>query len=148
MIGTPFSFGVLKPDCVQRGLVERAFSLITDWNLEIILRKNLILSWDDASFLYRRLVEKDFFFNLISYMTSGEVVAFIVQSQDNKAIKKLNSVVGCVDPVLAKQGTLRKMGENICRNIAHSSADEMSAREDILYFFSKKELYNAGLALY
>lgn len=145
MVIQSFSFGVLKPDCVQRGLVEQAFTLITERGLKIVLRKKVVLSKADAAFLYRRLFKKDFFPRLIDFMTSAEVFVFIVQSQNSDAIRELNSVVGHVDPTQAKPKTLRSMGENICRNIAHSSSDETTMREDFLYFFTEEEIRSVGL---
>jgi len=146
-MATPsFSFGVLKPDCVQRGLVEQAFTLIAERGLKVVLRKKVILSMVDAAFLYRRLTENDFFPYLVDFMTSAEVVLFVVQSQNDNAIHELNSVTGHTDPALAKPKTLRSMGKNVRHNISHSSSDEATAREDYLYFFSKKELRTVGLA--
>lgn len=146
MTAQSFSFGVLKPDCVQRGLVERAFALITERGLRVILRKKIIFSRTDVAFLYRRLIEKDFFPRLADFMTSAEIIVFVVQSENSNAIHELNSVTGHTDPAQAKPKTLRRMGENICRNISHSSSDEVTAREDFLYFFSEEELRNVGLA--
>lgn len=140
-----FSFGVLKPDCVQRGLVEQAFILITERGLRVVLRKKVFLSKADAVFLYRQLAQKDFFHRLIDFMTSGEVFIFIVQSQNDDAIRELNSVTGHTNPAQAKPKTLRNMGENICRNIAHSSSDEVTAKENFLYFFAKENLHSVGL---
>lgn len=141
-----FSFGVLKPDCVQKGFVEPAFSMIAGRGLKVVLRKKIALSRTDAVFLYRRLAQKDFFSRLIDFMTSGEVIVFVVQSYDGNAVAILNSVTGHTNPVQAKPMTLRSMGENVCRNIAHSSSDETIMREDALYFFSEEELRIIGLA--
>ncbi len=146
MAAPSFSFGVLKPDCVQRRLVERAFALIAERGLEIVLRKKVILSRADAAFLYRRLAERDFFPRLVDFMTSAEVVLFVVQSQNGDAVRELNGVTGHTDPAQAKPKTLRSMGENPCHNISHSSSDEATAREDFSYFFSDEELRTVGLA--
>lgn len=140
-----FSFGVLKPDCVQRGLVEQAFALIAQRGLRIVLRKKVILSRIDVIFLYGHLSKKDFFSGLVDFMTSTEVVIFVVKSQDFDAVRELNSVTGHTNPSQAKPGTLRSMGNDVCHNISHSSSDEVTARKDILHFLTEEELRNIGL---
>ncbi len=110
-----YSFGLLKPDCLERDLVEKAFELIQSRGLKIIYSRQIRLNKRDVEFLYSRCRQSDFFENLINFMTSGNVIIYLVKSVDKKdnAIRILNSVTGFTDPSRSKKKTLRSLGENV-----------------------------------
>lgn len=143
-----YSFGILKPDCVERNLIEKVFQLIRARELKIIYSKQIRLSERDVEFLYGRCRQYNFFENMIKFMTSGDVVIYLVKSKNEEdAIRILNSVTGSTDPTKAKQGTLRGLGENVCRNIAHSTADSETFWSEVKYFLNNKEILTLGLEL-
>lgn len=135
-----YSFGLLKPDCVERGLVEKAFTLIRSSGLKIVYLRQIKLTRKDVEFLYSRCLQSTFFENLVNFMTSGDVIIYLVKSDNKKddAIRILNSVTGFTDPSRAKSKTLRGLGENVCRNIAHSTADEETFWSEVRYFIDNK----------
>lgn len=134
-----YSFGLLKPDCLERNLVEKVFELIRSRGLRVVHSRQIRLSKEDVSFLYRRCRQSDFFENLVKFMISGDTIIFLVKSTNNEdAIRILNSVTGFTDPRKAKLGTLRKLGENVRRNIAHSTADKKTFWSETKYFFNDK----------
>jgi len=130
-----YSFGILKPDCVRRGLVDDAFTMVRKFDLEIILYKKTLLTVQDVEFLYSRCSAAPFFQNLVRFMTSGEVVVYLVRSSGEMcAIKALNKATGYTDPLVARPGTLRSMGTDVCENIAHSTSDQESFWAEVRHF--------------
>lgn len=143
-----YSFGILKPDCIERNLIEKAFQLIQSRGLEIIYSKQIRLSKRDVEFLYSRCRQYDFFENMIKFIISGDAVIYLVKSKNEEdAIHTLNSVTGFTDPARAKHGTLRGLGENVCRNISHSTANSETFWSEVKYFLSNKEILTLGLKL-
>lgn len=136
-----YSFGVLKPDCLKRGLVEDVFGLVRSGGLDIVFSRRQMLTTSDAEFLYSRCKESDFFQGLIEFMTSGEVIIYIVKSEDQIcAIDSLNRVTGHTNPADAKPQTLRNLGISIRENIAHSTADESTFWSEVNYFLTENEI--------
>ncbi|MDP2598496.1 MAG: nucleoside-diphosphate kinase [Candidatus Liptonbacteria bacterium] len=132
------SLGILKPDCVSRGLEDEALRLVKASGLKIVFRKRIRLSVRQVGVIYDRCREKLFFSALVSHMTSGDSILFVVVGED--AVKRLNKVVGNTDPKLAKERTLRQLGESISRNIAHSSMDAESFEKEVEILLSMGEL--------
>lgn len=122
------------------------FSFLEKHGFTILLEKRMRLSLADAEFIYERCVNEDFFRDFAAFLTSGDVVAIIVKKPETlDAVKELNSLVGHTNPSFAKTGTIRKFGENIRRNLIHSSADIPSFWREVSRVFSKEEMNNAGL---
>jgi nucleoside-diphosphate kinase len=136
-----YSFGILKPDCIRRNLVEEAQRLVLVSGLQIVFSKKRRLERPDVEFLYSRCRNSDFFGNLIRFMISGDVVTYVVESRDGScAIRTLNEVTGHTNPENAQPGSLRHLGVNVCENIAHSTMDEGSFWAEIRYFLTEEEL--------
>lgn len=136
-----YSFGILKPDCLRRGLVADAVNLVCELGLKIIYLRRCRLATNDAEFLYSRCKGSDFFPGLVEFMTSGEVILYIVESENGVcAIECLNKATGYTDPVNAKPRTLRSMGRSIRENIAHSTADQDTFWSEVRYFLTDDEI--------
>lgn len=143
-----YSFGILKPDCLSRGLTSKALDLVFARGLKLVYSRQYTMKREEVEFLYSRCRDKVFYPNLLNFMTSGDVLMFIVKSEEGiNAIKTLNRVTGHTDPDTAAEGTLRSLGEDVCRNIAHSTADEISFRREAMYFLSPSEIDIVGLSL-
>lgn len=141
-----YSLSILKPDCIERGLENKIRSLLKQNGFSILLEKRLRLTKDDVAFIYERCIDKDFFEGLSDFLTSGDVIVLVVSGlKMADVVKKLNSLVGHIDPCLAKDGTIRWLGESIRRNLVHSSADTTSFWREVSRIFSEKEIHNAGL---
>jgi nucleoside-diphosphate kinase len=140
-----FSFGILKPDCIQRELVQEAFRRISISGFDIVISKTITLTEIDVLHVYSRCVEKPFFDSMKQFLTSSDCIVFIVKSTSNDAIEKLNNLVGFMEPMEAKVGTLRELGKDITNNLAHSSNNSESFINESGHFFSKQELIKAGL---
>lgn len=143
-----YSVSILKPDCIKRKMEGIVRSMLKQNGFTIILEKRMRLSRDDVIFIYERCVDKDFFEGLSEFLTSSDVIVLVVSNSNTiDVVKKLNSLIGYTDPAFAKEGTIRKLGESVRRNIAHSSSDATSAWYEVFRLFSKKEIDDKGLKL-
>ncbi len=125
---------VLKPDATERSIVCDIVNDIRNKGFEPINFVRRQLTADDIYVLYYESMEQPYFLDLLSYMTSGESVFFLVKAKD--AMDKLNNFVGATDPSCSEIGTLRhKYGLNILKNTIHSS------NANRLYY-EIKQLYN------
>jgi nucleoside-diphosphate kinase len=129
---------VLKPDAYERKIVD---NIINDIQKEGFETTNFVekrLTVDDVCVLYYESKEQPYFLDLLSYMTSGVSVIFLVKASN--AVNRLNDFVGATNPSCSVEGTLRrKYGLSILKNTIHS------ANANRLYF-EIKQLYNVESA--
>lgn len=136
-----YSLGILKPDCLRRGLVDQAFELVRGHGLRVVFTKKMKLERKDVEFLYSRCRESHFFGNLVEFMTSGEVILYLVETGNGTcAIKGLNKVTGYTNPADARKGTLRSLGKDVRENIAHSTADATTFWSEARHFLTEEEI--------
>mgnify|MGYP000848715111 FL=1 len=125
---------VLKPDAYERKIID---NIIKDIQKEGYETTNFVqkrLTVDDVCVLYHESKEQPYFIELLSYMTSGISVFFLVKAKD--AVNRFNDFVGATNPSCSVEGTLRrKYGLSILKNTIHSS------NANRLYF-EIKQLYN------
>lgn len=133
------TFVMIKPDGVQRGLVGEVISRIEKKGLKIVAMKMLWIEEDLAREHYTEHSEKPFFQALVDYITSGPVVAMVVEGKE--AVKVVRTLVGATNPVEALPGTIRgDFGMDIGRNVVHASDSLESAEREISLFFSADEI--------
>ncbi len=129
---------MVKPDGVQRGLIGPVISRIEEKGLRIIAIKMMTLSRGKAEEHYAEHEGKDFYEPLLSYITSGPVVAMAVKG--TQAITTVRNMVGDTDPKEAKPGTIRgDYGLTISRNIVHAADSKESAKRELDIFFEEKD---------
>lgn len=135
------TFVMVKPDGVQRGLVGEVVSRIERKGLKLVAMKMLWIDKPLAENHYAEHKEKPFFSNLVDYITSGPVVAMVVEGRN--AIKVVRNLVGATNPVEAAVGTIRgDFGLDVGRNIVHASDSPQSAEREISLFFKEEEIMN------
>lgn len=111
---------VLKPDAYERKIVNSIINDIQSQGFEVTNFVQRRLSVEDVLVLYYESMNEPYFIDLLSYMTSGVCVYFLVKSRN--AITRLNEYVGSTNPLQSNPGTLRKKyGMNILKNTIHSS---------------------------
>ena len=133
------TFSIIKPDATKRNITGSINQIIEKKGLRIIAQKRIRLSKDQAIKFYSIHKEKSFFKNLIEYMTSEPVIVQILQG-DN-AVNKYREIMGSTNPTEAKNGTIRKkFAINIQENSVHGSDSLNNAKDEIDFFFSKKEI--------
>ncbi len=133
------TFVMVKPDGVQRGLIGEIVSRLERKGLKIVAMKMLWIRREMAEEHYAEHKDKPFFSNLVSYITSGPVVAMVVEGKD--AVKVVRKIVGATNPVEAEPGTIRgDFALDIGRNVVHASDSLQSAEREIAIFFSESEI--------
>lgn len=133
------TFVMVKPDGVQRGLVGEVISRLERKGLKIVAMKMLWIKRELAENHYAEHREKPFFSSLVEYITSGPVVAMVVEGRN--AVKVVRSLVGATNPAEAAVGTIRgDFGLDVGRNIVHASDSLQSAEREISLFFDEKEI--------
>lgn len=117
----------------------RILSDIEAAGFRIAAMKMLRLSRAQAEAFYAVHRERPFFTSLVEFMTSGPVVAFVIEGEN--AVERYRQLMGATDPAKAEPNTLRaRYAQNIERNAVHGSDSPTSARREIAFFFSELEL--------
>lgn len=125
---------MVKPDGVKRGLVGEVVSRLERKKLKIVALRMLTIDKELAGLHYEEHKEKPFFADLISFITSGPVVAMGVEGEE--AISVVRTLMGATDPKKAAPGTLRgDFGLEVTENLVHGSDGPDSAKRELgLYF--------------
>ena len=125
---------LIKPDGVRRGLIGEVISRFERRGFTIVDMKMLTVSSELADAHYQEHIDKPFYPGLKSYITSGPIIAFVIQGES--AVRVTRQMVGATDPADAAPGTIRGTYALIkSENIIHASDSvESAAREISLYF--------------
>jgi nucleoside-diphosphate kinase len=125
---------LVKPDGVRRGLVGEVISRLECLGLKIIAMQLLLVDEELASRHYAEHVDKPFYPELVSFITSGEVVAMVLEGES--AIAAVRKLMGPTHPADAPPGTIRgDFGLEITENIVHGSDGPESAAREVALFF-------------
>ena len=128
------TLSIIKPDAVERNLVEVIQKKFTDEKLKIVKTKKIQITKDEASEFYKVHQTKPFFDRLCSYLSSGPIVVLVLEG--NNAIAENRRIMGTTDPKNAEEGTLRKLyGISIDKNSVHGSDSLDNAKKEINFFF-------------
>lgn len=138
-----YSLGLLKPDCIQRGLTETILEMVRTTGLKIAAIKTLTLTKEDVEIFYKDYRDDDYFDSLLQFMQSGPITGFIVKGEN--AIEVLNELVGFIEPSKAKPGTIRAMGIDVCHNLAHSSHSRLDFLREAKVIFGEQKLKDIGV---
>lgn len=125
---------LVKPDGVERGLVGEIISRFERLGLRIVAMRMLRVDEELAASHYAEHAGKPFYPELVGFITSGKVVAMVLEGK--KAIALVRKVMGPTNPVEAPPGTIRgDYGVEITRNLVHGSDGPESAAREIDLFF-------------
>lgn len=131
---TEHTFIMVKPDGVARGLVGDVVSRFERQGLTLERIRGLTIDEDLARRHYAEHVDKDFFVELLAFITSGPVVA--MEWSGDGAIEAGRALMGTTDPLAAAPGTIRgDLGLAITENIVHGSDNHESAARELEIFF-------------
>lgn len=134
------SLVLIKPEAVARGLTGAIVSRFEGNDLKLAAIKMLHLDRETASRHYAVHRERPFFPDLVEYITSGPIVAMVLQGEG--AIERVRKAMGATDPSKAEVGTIRKdFGLDIQRNAVHGSDSAQTASEEIKLFFAGDEIF-------
>jgi nucleoside-diphosphate kinase len=130
---------MVKPDGVQRGLVGDIVARFERRGLKIVAMKLLHVSGDLAKKHYEEHAAKPFFPNLVGFITSGPVVALVVEGKD--VVPIVRSMVGATNPAKSDPGTIRgDLALETGRNVIHASDSPESAKREISLYFDISEI--------
>jgi nucleoside-diphosphate kinase len=130
---------LVKPDGVQRGLIGEIIGRFERRGLKLVGMKFLQMSDELAGQHYGVHQERPFYKDLVSYITSGPVVAMVWEG--NNAIAAARATMGATKPVEAAPGTIRgDFGMEIGRNLVHGSDSVENGVLEASYFFREDEL--------
>ncbi len=128
------TLSIIKPDAVERNLVEEIKRIFTSNNLKIKESKKIKISKEEAAEFYKVHQSKPFYENLCSYLSSGPIVAMILEGEN--AILENRKLMGATDPKKAEENTIRKQyGISIDKNSVHGSDSSENAKKEINFFF-------------
>ena len=128
------TLSIIKPDGVERNLVDTIKKKFIEEKLKIVKINNIQISKDEASEFYKVHQTKPFFDRLCSYLSSGPIVVMILEGND--AIAQNRRIMGATDPKNANDSTLRKLyGLSIDKNTVHGSDSLENAKKEIDFFF-------------
>ena len=130
---------MIKPDAYAAGNSGAIIKMIEEAGFGVKAMKLTKLSQDNAGAFYAVHKERPFYQDLISYMSSGPIIAMILE-KDN-AVEDFRKLIGATNPAEAAEGTIRKMyAKDITENIVHGSDSNENAAIEISHFFSRKEM--------
>ncbi|HAW07831.1 MAG TPA: nucleoside-diphosphate kinase [Bacteroidetes bacterium] len=132
------TFGMIKPDAVKKNYTGKIIDLILNNGFKIRAMKLLRLTTSQAEKFYFIHHERPFYRELVEYITSGPVVAMVLE-KDN-AVQSYRNLLGATDPKEAAEGTIRKLyGESKAINAIHGSDSDENAQIEISFMFNQLE---------
>ena len=138
-MSTEQTLALVKPDGVQRGLAGTIISRLEARGLRIVAMKMIQVSRDMALKHYGVHQGKPFFEGLVEFITSGPVIAMVLEGRS--AVEMVRSTMGVTDPLNAQPGTIRgDLAVDIGRNLVHGSDSPETAAQEIALFFSPGEI--------
>jgi len=138
---TNFTLTMIKPDAVREGNIGVILEKITGAKFKIIALKLTQFSKSDAENFYEIHSKRPFFSELIHFMTSGPIVAAVLQKEN--AVEDFRTLIGSTNPADAAQGTLRQLyGKSLEFNAIHGSDSTENALRESLFHFSDREIFD------
>jgi nucleoside-diphosphate kinase len=130
---------MLKPDAIENGYTGKILDMIIAAGFEIKAMKLTRLTEAQAKEFYAVHSERPFYGELVEYMTSGPIVAAILEKEN--AVADFRTLIGATDPAEAAEGTIRKYyAESKGRNACHGSDSDENAEIEGKFHFSANEL--------
>jgi nucleoside-diphosphate kinase len=131
-----YTLTIIKPDAYH--VADQITKRITFEGFRVIAMKAIMLTSNQASKFYAIHKGKDFYNDLLKFMTSGPIVIYALEKQN--AVEDFRNLIGSTDPTEANPGTIRSMyGKAISANAIHGSDSDENAQKEILFFFPEIE---------
>lgn len=128
------TLSIIKPDAVERELVDEIKKIFIENKFVIKNSKKIQISKDEAAEFYKVHQSKPFYNDLCSYLSSGPIVAMILEKEN--AIAENRKLMGATNPKDADENTIRKLyGVSIDKNSVHGSDSIENAKKEIEFFF-------------
>ena len=128
------TLSIIKPDAVERNLINDIKNIFLKNNLVIKDSKKIHVSKDEAAEFYKVHQSKPFYNELCSYLSSGPIFVMILEGEN--AVKSNRKLMGATNPKDAEENTIRKLyGISIDKNSVHGSDSVENAKKEIEFFF-------------
>ena len=128
------TFFMIKPDGVQRNLIGQITSRVEVKGFNITKIKMMTISKELAEEHYVEHKDKPFFNDLVSFITSGPVVAMQVEGKD--AVLQIRNIMGATNPNESTPGSIRgDLATELDKNVVHGSDSDESAERELSLFF-------------
>lgn len=138
------TYVMVKPDGVKRGLAGEILARFEKRGIKVAGLKLMQITRETAENHYGEHKERPFFKALVDYITSGPVVAMVLEG--NNVVKIAREMMGATNPAEASPGSIRATyAMEIGRNVIHGSDSVESAQREISIFFKEEELVDYSL---
>jgi len=139
-MATNRTFTMLKPDALENGQAGNILQMILDAGYAIKAMKYTRLTEDQAKKFYEVHAERPFYGELVEYMTSGPIIAAILEKEN--AVADFRALIGATDPAEAAEGTIRaKYAESKAKNAVHGSDSDENAKIEGEFHFAANEIF-------
>lgn len=134
------TFTMIKPFAVESGNIGTILDVIIKHGFKIRAMKLTRMSKSQAEKFYAVHAERPFFADLVEFMSSGPIVAAILEKEN--AVNAYRELIGSTDPAKAAEGTIRKLyGVSVQKNAVHGSDSDENAQVESNFFFSTFERF-------
>lgn len=131
---------MIKPDAMQKGYAGAILDMILKAGFRIVALKQVKLSAEKAGEFYAVHKERPFYGELVSFMSSGPIIAAILEKEN--AVADFRKLIGATDPAKAEEGTIRKLyASSVGENAIHGSDSDENAKIESDFFFSSLERF-------
>ncbi len=138
-MGTQRTLSIVKPDGVRKGVVGDVIRRFEAAGIRVVAMRMFHLTKKEAEGFYAVHRERPFFGSLTDFMSSGPIVAMVLEGEGVIAHNRL--LMGATDPKKADRGTIRAdLADSVEQNIVHGSDAPETAEMEIGYFFSKLDM--------
>ncbi|WP_263832231.1 nucleoside-diphosphate kinase [Sulfurospirillum oryzae] len=133
------TLSIIKPDAVAKNVIGKIVDRFESNGLKIAAMKKVQLSQADAEAFYAVHASRPFFGDLVKFMISGPVVVMVLEGEN--AVLKNRDLMGATNPKEAAKGTIRAdFADSIDANAVHGSDSLENAKNEINFFFAKREI--------
>jgi nucleoside-diphosphate kinase len=134
------TFTMIKPDAVSNGYIGAILNKISEAGFRIAALRMTQLTQADAEAFYAVHSERPFFGELVSFMTSGPIVAAVLEKEN--AVTDFRTLIGATNPSEAAEGTIRKLyATSMGENAVHGSDSDENAALEIAFHFSERDRF-------
>ena len=128
------TLSIIKPDAVERNLIDEIKSIFIKNDLKIANSKKIHITKEEAAEFYKVHQSKPFYNDLCNYLSSGPIFVMILEG--NNAVASNRKLMGATNPKDAEPNTIRKLyGISIDKNSVHGSDSVENAKIEIDFFF-------------
>ena len=128
------TLSIIKPDAVERNLIDEIKAIFAKNSLLIKKDKKIHITKEEASEFYKVHQSKPFYDDLCAYLSSGPIVVMVLEGEN--AVLENRKLMGATDPKNAEENTIRKLyGISIDKNSVHGSDSIDNANKEINFFF-------------